>query len=111
MKIIWHWLLLSASIWLIAFLLPGIALSIWWVAIIVGACLMFINTLIKPIISILTLPINIITLGLFSLVLNGLIFWLISEAVPGFIIADFKSALIGSVLSSIAYWVGKKIFG
>ncbi len=111
MKIIWHWLLLSAAVWATAYILPGISLSMWWVAIIVGACLMFINTLIKPIISVLTLPINIITLGLFSLILNGLIFWLLSQAIPGFVIGDFKSAIIGSILCSLAYWAGKKIFG
>jgi putative membrane protein len=109
MKIIIHWLLLSAGIWVTAYFVPGIAISGVITALIAGACLGFINLIIKPILKLITLPINLLTLGLFSIVLNGLLFWALSAVVPGVIITTFMAALIGSVIVALINWLGTKI--
>jgi len=86
---------------LAAFLIPGIAISSWAVALVVALVLGLINTFIKPVLGLLTLPINFLTLGLFGLVLNALLFWAVSYFVPGFMISGFLPALLGSILVSI----------
>ena len=73
-------------------------------ALIIGAILLVFFTLVSPIIKILTLPINILTLGLFSLVMNGLVFYLLSLFVPGFTVATFLAACIGALVVSIVNW-------
>ncbi len=109
MKLLIHWLLLSGGIWLTAYFVPGITVSGFLTSIIAGACLGFINTLIKPILKLITLPINLLTLGLFSVVLNGLLFWALSAVVPGIIITTFIAALIGSIIVALINWAGTKI--
>jgi putative membrane protein len=102
MKTILHW---------IAYYFPDIAINPWWVALLVGAVLFFINTIVKPIIKILTLPITLVTFGLFSLVLNVFFFWLPSEFIDGFTIANLKAAIIGAIIVSAINWLFEKISG
>lgn len=109
MKTILHWLVLSGAIFATTFFVPGISVSPWWVVLIVGACLMFINTIIKPIISILTLPINILTLGLFSILVNAFLFWVLSVVIKDFTVAGFVPALIGSVIVSVLNWLASRM--
>ncbi len=90
MKIIWHWLILSIAIFVTTLVLPNtIRVYPTYIILIVGACLMFVNFVIKPIISLLTLPINILTLGIFGIILNGAFFWLLADVIPGFHIVSF----------------------
>lgn len=79
-------------------------------ALIVGACLTLFNMFIKPIVNILTLPINIVTLGLFSLVINGVLFWYLGTLIKGFEVTTFTAAFVGALLVSIINWVLKKVF-
>jgi Predicted membrane protein len=60
-----------------------------------------VNAIIRPILIILTLPINILTLGLFTFVINALLFWFVAEIIKGFTVSGFMAALIGSVLYSL----------
>src|SRR5258706_3968814 len=101
MKIFLHWLILSAAVYFVPKVVSGITVNGILTAIIVGAILYFINSVIKPIIKILTLPLTIITLGLFSLVLNALFFWLVATIVPSFHIVSFTAAFWGSLVVSI----------
>ena len=110
MKILLHWLILTLGIMATAYVVPGISVSTFLTAVIAGACLGFINLVIKPVISLLTLPINLLTLGIFSIILNGLLFWALTIVVAGFTIATFKAALIGSVIVAVINWLGVKIF-
>jgi len=110
MKIIIHWLILSAAVFAAPFFISGIQLNPIYVCIIVGACLTIINMTVKPIINIITLPINLITLGLFSLILNGLIFWFLSFFIKGFHVSSFAAAFWGALLVSIVNWIAVKIF-
>ena len=64
----------------------------------------FINTLVRPVLAILTLPITVLTLGIFYLVLNGLLFWLASALLPGFQVQGFVSAMVGAILYGVIAW-------
>ena len=111
MKIVLHWLILSAAVYATAYFVPGIAVAPVWHVLIIGACLMFLNTIVKPIIGVLTLPINIITLGLFSIALNALLFYALSFVINGFSIQTLTAALIGSIVVSVLNWIGEKVLG
>lgn len=111
MKIILHWIALSIAVWATTKILSDININPLWVVLIVGACLTLVNMFIKPIINILTLPLNIITLGLFSLVINGAIFWYLgSGVIQGFKVETFSAAFIGSLVVSILNWLITKVF-
>ena len=91
-------------------IINGISVNPLWVVLIVGACLTLFNMFIKPVISILTLPLNIVTLGLFSLVVNGLLFWYLGTFIKGFSVSTFSAAFLGALLVSIINWILKKVF-
>lgn len=109
MKIILHWLILAVAVYILPNFLPGIHVATFLVAVVVGAVLGFINAIIKPVISLLTLPINILTLGLFSFVLNGLFFYFVAKVITGFTVDTFKAACIGALIVAIISWLGNKI--
>ncbi|HEY4517814.1 MAG TPA: phage holin family protein [Candidatus Paceibacterota bacterium] len=94
----------------IAHFVPGIAIESTYTAFVVAVLWGVIALLFKPVLSVLTLPINILTLGLFSLVVNALLFWLLSSFVAGFSVAGFIPAFIGSLILSVVMWVLHKIF-
>jgi len=110
MKIILHWLILSVAVFATTKIVSGVIVDPIYVALIVGACLALFNMIIKPIINILTLPINIITLGLFSLVINGALFWYLGTLIKGFHVETFQAAFIGALLVSIINWILNKVF-
>ena len=91
-----------AAILLTVYLVPGITVTGGWLTILLAALVWSVITLlIKPILKILTLPITILTFGLFSLVLNALLFWAMALVVPGFVISGFIAALLGALVLSI----------
>ena len=110
MKLVIRFLLLAALVFALPYVVPGISVSAPVVALIVALIFAFINTVVKPVIALLTLPINIISLGLFSFLINVLLFWGISFLVSGFTIAGFIPALIGSVILSIGNWFLDMVF-
>lgn len=110
MRIIFHWLVLSIAIWATTLIVSGIVVDPVWVALIVGACLTLVNMFLKPIINILTLPLNLLTLGLFSLVINGAIFWYLgSGMIKGFSVVGFTAAFVGALIVSILNWIITKL--
>ncbi len=111
MRILKHFLLLSIAVFVTPFVVKGVSVNPFWVAFIVGACLFVINSVIKPIISLLTLPINIVTLGLFGVIINGAIFWILSRNIPGFTVSTFTAAILGALVVSAVNWIGERIFG
>ena len=94
-------LLLALALFFVAWAVPGISLAGFvpalWAALAIG----LINIFIKPLILLLTLPINLLTLGLFTFIINALLFWLVGNIVPGFVVSGFLAALLGSILLSI----------
>lgn len=109
MKIILHWLVISGSVYGLSYFLPGVSVNPWWVALIVGAILYFIYSLVKPVIKILALPITIVTFGLFSFVLNILFFWFPSYIIKGFHIATLSDLVIGALVISFVNWIADKV--
>ena len=101
MRILIHWFLRALAIMITAYLLPGIVLKSFFVALVVAVVLGVFNTILKPILVILTLPINILTLGLFTLVINAGLIMLTSKIVDGFRVKGFWWALLFSLILSI----------
>ncbi len=104
MKILFKLLINSLSVFIAAYLIPGVVLSDYFVALVVAVVLGLLNTLLKPILLILTLPVTILTLGLFTLVINAFLILLASRLVPGFRVDGFLTALFFSVLLSLLNW-------
>jgi len=95
------WVANALVLMLIAYIVPGIGVASFYTALIVALVLALINAVIKPIIIILTLPINILTLGLLTFVINGLLFWLAATIVKGFTVTNFWSAFFAALIFSL----------
>ena len=96
-----HWLVIALALWVTAYVLPGVSVDSTQALAIAAVVLGLVNALIRPVLTILTLPITILTLGLFYLVINGLTFLLASKLVPGFHVGGFWWAVLGALLVSI----------
>ena len=103
MRILLHWLLSAMAIIITAYLLPKDAIFVqsFFVALVVAVVLGFFNTILKPILIVLTLPINILTLGLFTFVINAGLVLLTSNIVSGFYVKSFWWALLFSLMLSL----------
>jgi len=99
-----HWLITTIAILIAAYLLPGVTVKGFFAALVTALVLGLINTFIRPILLILTLPINILTLGLFTFVINALLIMLTSAVVPGFDVRNFWWALLFSLVLSLIKW-------
>jgi len=86
-------------------LIPGIKIQSITMGIVAAGILGIVNAVIRPIVLILTLPINILTLGLFTLVVNALLLELVAEFVPGFSVENFGAAFLGALVISIISWL------
>ena len=96
----------AAMIYLAAQVVPGITLrgEPLWPALLAGLVLALINAVVRPVLKILTLPLTLLTLGLFLFVLNAFCLWLTSAIAPGFDIAGFWPAFWGALLISVVSW-------
>ncbi len=101
MIIILKWLALSLAIMFVGWIVPGITISSFVTALIASIVIALVNLVIKPILVFLTLPINILTLGLFILVINALLFMFVAYLIPGVEVDGFWSAFLGALLLSI----------
>jgi putative membrane protein len=101
MKLIVRWLLLAAALLLVAYLYRGVEVRSFGSAMIAAFVLGLLNTLLRPLLVLLTLPVTLITLGLFLFVINALLFWATASVLSGFNVAGFGAALIGSLLYSL----------
>ncbi len=110
MKIILNWVLISVSVFVTTKIISGIIVDPIWVALVVGACLTLFNMFIKPIIKVLTLPLNILTLGLFSLVINSVLFWYLGTFIKGFEVSTLVAAFVGAIVVSVINWLFSKVF-
>lgn len=106
MKIIARVLLSALALLIVANLIPGIEVSGLYPAIIAALILGLLNVFIKPILIVLTLPLTIVTLGLFIFVINGFLFWFTASFIDGFTVESFISALLGALIVSIISTVG-----
>jgi len=104
MRLLLTWLINALALLAIKYILPSITVDSFVTALIVAVVLGLINTLIRPIFVILTLPVTILTLGLFIFVINGLLFWAVGSFVPGFHVDGFWAGVFGAIIYSIISW-------
>lgn len=110
MNIIYKWLLASIALSFAPYIIPGITVANFYSALIAAFVLGILSITVKPILTLLTLPINLITFGLFTLVLNALIFWFLSTIIKGINIDGFVSAFLGSLFVSVVIFIADKLF-
>jgi putative membrane protein len=103
-RFIVHIVVIAAALWVTAYILPGVDVGSWQTLAVAALVLGFLNAIVRPVLVLLTLPITIVSLGLFYLLLNGLIFALAARVVPGFSVASIWWAILGALLVSIISW-------
>ncbi|HSN22397.1 MAG TPA: phage holin family protein [Usitatibacter sp.] len=96
-----RWIVNAAALLLVAYLYPGVQVTGFLPALVAALVLGLVNAVIRPILVILTLPVTLLTLGLFLFVINALMFWLAASIVHGFTVTGFGAALLGSILYSL----------
>ncbi len=110
MKLLLKWLIMAASILIAAKLITGVAITGVWAALWLAVFLAVINLVIKPFLILITLPINILTLGLFTFVINALLVWFSSTIIKGFEVEGFLPALFFSVVLSVVSYLLSVLF-
>ncbi len=101
MKFILKWLCSAAALLAVAYLYPGVVVTSFTSALIAAAVLGILNTIVRPVLVLLTLPVTVITVGLFLFVINALMFWAAAGLLPGLNVTGFVAALIGSLIYSV----------
>jgi putative membrane protein len=95
------WVLCAAALLVVAYLYPGVTVASFGAAMIAALVLGIVNTVVRPVLVLLTLPVTILTLGLFLFVINALLFWGVGSILEGFKVNGFVAALIGSLIYSL----------
>lgn len=101
MTLILQWFLSAAALLGVAYLYSGVAVSSFTGALVAAAVLGALNLIVRPVLVMLTLPVTVVTLGLFLFVVNALMFWAAAGLVPGLAVRGFAAALIGSLIYSV----------
>jgi putative membrane protein len=104
MRLLLGWAINAAAVFLLPYIVPAVQVRSFWTALVVALVIGLLNTFIRPVLFVLTLPITILTLGLFTLVLNGLMFWLASTFIQGFEVGGFWWAVLAALIYSIISW-------
>jgi putative membrane protein len=105
MRILLVWLINALALLAVAYLLPSISVSSFTSALIAALVLGLVNAIIRPVLVLLTLPVTVLTLGLFILVINALLFWFVGSILQGFHVQGFWGALVGSILFGVVSWM------
>jgi len=105
MHLLFRWLIYAVAIMLLAYVVPGISVRSFYTALVVALVLGLVNAVVRPLLILLTLPVNILTLGLFTLVINALMLWLVATIVKGFDIKNFVAAFLGALILWVVSWV------
>jgi putative membrane protein len=101
MKLILKWLLSAAALLCVAYLYSGVTVSSFGAALAAAFVIGLFNMVLRPLLVLLTLPVTVITLGLFLFVINALMFWAAASLLDGFQVREFSGAIIGSLLYSV----------
>lgn len=109
MQVLVKLLLRSLAVFTAAYVVGGVTLSGWVPAVVVAVVLGILNSVLKPVLVVLTLPVNILTLGLFTLVINALLVMLAAKIVPGFEVKSFMTAFWFGVVLSVVNWFLNKV--
>ncbi|HCU84439.1 phage holin family protein [Methylophilus sp. UBA6697] len=104
-KLLVVWVLNALALMAVAYLVPGIHIANFMAALLAAVVIGFANVLVKPILVILTLPITLLTLGLFLFVINGLLFWFVGHLLQGFSVNSVLTGVIGALVYSVIAWI------
>ncbi len=104
MNLLIAWLVNAAVLLGLPYVLPQVQMKTFGTALLVAVVLGLLNTIVRPILLILTLPVNLLTLGLFTFVINGFVFWLAAQFVDGFSVSSFGWAILAALLYSVITW-------
>ena len=105
MKLLAAWLLNALALLGVAYLVPSIHVASIWIALAAAVVIGLANMLIRPILVILTLPVTILTLGLFIFVINGVLFWVVGNFLQGFEVKTLMAGIIGAFAYSVMSWI------
>ncbi|MBC7470963.1 MAG: phage holin family protein [Ramlibacter sp.] len=101
MKLLLRWLLSAAALLLVAYVYQGVEVTSFTAALIAAFVIGLLNAVVRPVLVLLTLPVTVLTLGLFLFVINALMFWAAASVLDGFQVRGFTAALIGSLIYSL----------
>lgn len=104
MRLVITWLINAAALLALPYLMHSVTVSNFGTALIAALVLGLVNTLIRPVLVLLTLPVTLVSMGLFILVINAFLFWLVAQVIDGFHVAGFWSAFLAAILYSIISW-------
>jgi len=104
MRLILLWILNAVALLAVAYVLPSIHVASFGAALLAALVLGLVNTVLRPLLFLLTLPVTLLTLGLFIFVVNGLMFWLAGSLLEGFVVSGFWPAVFGALLYSVVSW-------
>ena len=105
MNLLIAWLVNSISLIAVAYLMPSIRVDTFVTALIAALVLGLVNAIIRPVLVLLTLPVTLLTLGLFIFVINGLLFWAVGSFVKGFVVDGFWAGFLGAIVYSLISWL------
>jgi putative membrane protein len=106
------WLINALALLALPYLVPSVHVDSFLTALVAALLLGLVNTLIRPILVLLTLPVTLVTLGLFIFVINALLFWFVASFVKGFTVGGFWSAFFGAIVYALVSWAASHlIFG
>ncbi len=101
-KLIVKWLLSASALLFVAYVYSGVEVRSFPAAMLAALVIGLLNAVVRPVLVVLTLPVTVLTLGLFLFVINALLFWAASALLDGFLVRNFVAALVGSVLYTLA---------
>lgn len=104
MRLLLTWLINAAALFALPFLMSSVTVTHFGAAVVAALVLGLVNTLVRPLLVLLTLPVTVLSLGVFILVINALLFWAVTHLINGIEVAGFWSAFIASILYSIISW-------
>lgn len=98
LKLITKWLLSASALLFVAYVYSGVEVKTFASAMAAALVIGLLNTVVRPVLVVLTLPVTVLTLGLFLFVINALVFWAAAAVLQGFVVRDFVAALVGSLI-------------
>jgi putative membrane protein len=105
MHLVIVWLINTVSLIAVAYLMPSIKVADFTTALVAALVLGLVNTIVRPVLVLLTLPVTLLTLGLFIFVINGLLFWFVGSFVKGFVVEGFWAGFLGAIIYSVISWL------
>lgn len=104
MRLVITWIINAVALLLLPYLLQSVQIANFGTALIAALVLGLVNALIRPLLVVLTLPVTVLTLGLFIFVINGVMFWAVAHLVNGFRVSSFGAAIVAALVYSIVSW-------